>query len=292
MMMSPRLSRLGLRTPEENVRKAVRRLEAGASQYSIYMEPDPQRTDGTGWISKATLEKIKKLWTKGELDFLLLEVDPTEFIDAVYPLTMESHEERTDRVSARERSDTPEVLEASRSNPSMDLGSLDDLGIHRLAVIDALPSISWSIKGLEEANIPSDRALILLSEYDELDIKRVSSVVTEYGEEPKRWIKDFRGIDRYVALHYLVLFTEMYQDASFSLLERAATLLAKGLLELDNRLKNAGENLVRYEVWRGPQFLHAYIDATKRYFGTKGQRDRFEKETRSLISGIDSKETT
>ena len=290
--MSPRLSRLGLRTPEENVRKAVRRLEAGASQYSIYMEPDPQRTDGTGWISKATLEKIKKLWTKGELDFLLLEVDPTEFIDAVYPLTMESHEERTDRVSARERSDTPEVLEASRSNPSMDLGSLDDLGIHRLAVIDALPSISWSIKGLEEANIPSDRALILLSEYDELDIKRVSSVVTEYGEEPKRWIKDFRGIDRYVALHYLVLFTKMYQPAPFSLLERAATLLAKGLLELDNRLKNAGENLVRYEVWRGPQFLHAYIDATKRYFGTKGQRDRFEKDTRSLISGIDSKETT
>ena len=290
--MDKRLHQLRLRTPEENVRKAVRRLEAGDSQYSMYMEPDPQRTDGKGWISKATLEKIKKLWTKGELDFLLLEVDPTEFIDAVYPLTMESHEERTDRVSARERSDTPEVLEASRSNPSMDLGSLDDLGIHRLAVIDALPSISWSIKGLEEANIPSDRALILLSEYDGLDIKRVSSVVTEYGEEPKRWIKDFRGIDRYVALHYLVLFTEMYQDASFSLLERAATLLAKGLLELDNRLKNAGENLVRYEVWRGPEYLHAYIDATKRYFGTKGQRDRFENEARSLIAGIDFKEAT
>jgi len=81
-------------------------------------------------------------------------------------------------------------------------------------------------------------------------------------------------------------------QASFSLLERAATLLAKGLLELDNRLKNAGENLVRYEVWRGPEYLQAYVDATKRYFGTKGQRDRFEKETRSLIAGIDSKETT
>ena len=290
--MDKRLYQLRLRTPEENVRKAVRRLEAGDSQYSIYREPDPQRTDGKGWISKATLEKIKKLWTKGELDFLLLEVDPTEFIDAVYPLTMESHGGQIERVSAREESDRQEVLEVWGSNLPMDLGSLDDLGIHRLAVIDALPSISWSIKGLEEANIPSDRALILLSEYDELDIKRVSSVVTEYGEEPKRWIKDFRGIDRYVALHYLARFAEMYQPAPFSLLERAATLLAKGLLELDNRLKNAGENLVRYEVWRGPQFLHAYIDATKRYFGTKGQRDRFEKETRSLIAGIDSKETT
>ena len=290
--MDKRLYQLRLRPPEENVRKAVRRLEAGDSQYSIYREPDPQRTDKKGWISKATLEKIKKLWTKGELDFLLLEVDPTEFIDAVYPLTMESHGGQIERVSAREESDRQEVLEVWGSNLPMDLGSLDDLGIHRLAVIDALPSISWSIKGLEEANIPSDRALILLSEYDELDIKRVSSVVTEYGEEPKRWIKDFRGIDRYVALHYLVLFTEMYQDASFSLLERAATLLAKGLLELDNRLKNAGENLVRYEVWRGPEYLQAYVDATKRYFGTKGQRDRFEKETRALISGIDSKETT
>ena len=290
--MDKRLHQLRLRTPEENVRKAVRRLEAGDSQYSIYREPDPQRTNRKGWISKATLEKIKKLWTKGELDFLLLEVDPTEFIDAVYPLTMESHEERTDRVSAREESDRREVSEVSGSNLQMDPGSLNDLGVHRLKVVDALPSISWSIKGLEEANIPRDRALSLLSEYDELDIKRVSSVVTEYGEEPKRWIKDFRGIDRYVALHYLVLFTEMYQDASFSLLERAATLLAKGLLELDNRLKNAGENLVRYEVWRGPEYLQAYVDATKRYFGTKGQRDRFEKETRSLIAGIDSKETT
>ena len=282
-----RLNELGLRKPIETVREVIRRLDAGHSLYSMY-----DKNSDTKLMSKTTVEKIKRLRGTGELDFVLLDVDPTEFIDAFYPFTKESHEERTDRVSVRERSDTPEVLEASRSNPSMDLGSLDDLGIHRLVVIDALPSISWSIKGLEEANIPSDRALILLSEYDELDIKRVSSVVTEYGEEPKRWIKDFRGIDRYVALHYLVLFTEMYQLAPFSLLERAATLLAKGLLELDNRLKNAGENLVRYEVWRGPQFLHAYIDATKRYFGTKGQRDRFEKETRSLISGIDSKETT
>ena len=292
MMMSPRLSRLGLRTPEENVRKAVRRLEAGASQYSIYMEPDPQRTDGRGWISKATLEKIKKLWAEGELDFLLLEVDPTDFIDAVYPFTSESYEERTERVSAREASDTREVLEAPINNLAKDPGSLDDLGIHRLKVIDALPSIFWTIKGLEDSNITSDRALSLLSEYDELHVKRVSATVMEYGEEPKRWVEDFRGIDRYVALHYLVSFTETYQHAPLSLLERAATLLAKGLLELDNRLKNAGENLVRYEVWRGPEYLQAYVDATKRYFGTKGQRDRFEKETRALISGIDSKETT
>ncbi|MQF67252.1 hypothetical protein FIM07_02275 [SAR202 cluster bacterium AD-802-F09_MRT_200m] len=174
----------------------------------------------------------------------------------------------------------------------MDPGSLNDLGVHRLAVIDALPSVFWSIKSLEEANIPRDRALGLLSEYDELHLKQVSATVTEYGEgPPRRKVEDFRGIDRYVALHYLVYFTEMYQEAPFSLLERAATLLAKGLLELDNRLKNAGENLVRYEVWRGPQYLQAYVDATKRYFGTKGRRDRFEKETRALISGIDSKET-
>ena len=282
-----RLNELGLRKPIETVREVIRRLDAGHSLYSMYHE----KSD-TKLMSKTTVEKIKRLRGTGELDFVLLEVDPTEFIDAVYPFTKESHKGRTERVSAREESDRREVSEVPGSNLQMDPGSLNDLGVHRLKVVDALPSISWSIKGLEEANIPSDRALILLSEYDELDIKRVSSVVTEYGEEPKRWIKDFRGIDRYVALHYLVLFTEMYQDASFSLLERAATLLAKGYLELDNRLKNAGENLVRYEVWRGPEYLQAFVDATKRYFGTKGQRDRFEKETRALISGIDSKETT
>ena len=282
-----RLNELGLRKPIETVREVIRRLDAGHSLYSMYDE----KSD-TKLMSKTTVEKIKRLRGTGELDFVLLEVDPTEFIDAVYPFTKESYKGRTERVSAREESDRREVSEVSGSNLQMDPGSLSDLGVHRLKVVYALPLISWNIKSLEEANIPRDRALSLLSEYDELNIKRVSSVVAEYGEEPKRWIKDFRGIDRYVALHYLVLFTEMYQDASFNLLERAATLLAKGLLELDNRLKNAGENLVRYEVWRGPQYLHAYIDATKRYFGTKGQRDRFEKETRSLIAGIDSKETT
>ena len=290
--MDLKLKQLGLRTPEENVRKAVRRLKAGASQYSIYTEPDPQRTDGGGWISKATLEKIKKLWVGGDLDFLLLEVDPIDFVDAVYPLTSESYEDRTERVAAQEADDTLEVLEAPINNLHKGHGSLDDLGIHRLTVVDALPAISWSIKNLEEANIPSDKALGLLSEYDELHLKRVSATVTEYGEgPPRRQVEDFRGIDRYVALHYLVFFTETYEHAPLRLLERAATLLAKGLLELDNRLKNAGENLVRYEVWRGPQYLQAYVDATKRYFGTKARRDRFEKETRALISGIDSKET-
>jgi len=191
-----RLNELGLRKPIETVREVIRRLDAGHSLYSMYHE----KSD-TKLMSKTTVEKIKRLRGTGELDFVLLEV-----VDAVYPFTKESHKGRTERVSAREESDRREVSEVSGSNLQMDPGSLNDLGVHRLKVVDALPSISWSIKGLEEANIPRDRALSLLSEYDELDIKRVSSVVTEYGEEPKRWIKDFRGIDRYVALHYLVLF--------------------------------------------------------------------------------------
>ena len=94
---------------------------------------------------------------------------------------------------------------------------------------------------------------------------------------------DFRGIDRYVALHYLVQFAVDHEQAPYALLERAATLTAKGKLELDNRLEKAGENLVRYEVWRGQDYLDAYFEATKRYYGTKRQRDRLDAEVKALL---------
>ncbi len=72
---------------------------------------------------------------------------------------------------------------------------------------------------------------------------------------------DFQGIDRYVALHYLVQFAADHEQAPYALLERAATLAAKGILGLDNRLRAAGFNLIRYEVWRGQDYLDAYLEA-------------------------------
>ena len=89
-----------------------------------------------------------------------------------------------------------------------------------------------------------------------------------------------------------MVFAADHEQAPYALLERAATLNAKGDLGLDNRLQAAGFNLVRYEVWRGQDYLDAYLEATKRYYGTKRQRDRLEGEAKALLESANENMTS
>ena len=272
--MDNRLKSLNLATPAVSVRRVVLRLKEGHPLHRIYND-DPR------WISKKTVEKIRDRWKRGELDFLLQEIEPTEMIDRLYPSTGESHDERVERVVLQGEEDLKDTIAALKIK--LPIGYFEDpdgLGVHRMHIIDELPKISWSIGSLEKANIPKEIALSLLSEHDDLNWKRASSEITA----EKRWMKDFRGIDRYVALHYLVQFASDHEGAPYDILIKAATLKAKGALELDNRLEMAGENLVRYEVWReNPEYLTAYLEATKKYYGTKRERERLEQEISSLL---------
>jgi intergrase/recombinase len=74
-------------------------------------------------------------------------------------------------------------------------------------------------------------------------------------------------------------------------LGKAAILKSKGLLELDMRLRAAGEDIVRYEVWRlEPEYMKAYLTAIKRYYGTKRQQEKWETELRVLLDKASVKE--
>jgi len=275
---------LKIRTDPPVVREVVRRLSRGQSLYSLYNAKPPV-------LAQSTAVALKKKYNNGQLEFVLQEIEASEMIDRIYPFVGESHDERIGRVKVRVEEDTQEVAEALKTLPPLGFDDSDGLGIHRMNVMYGLPNISWSIRGLEAANIPKDKALALLSEYDDLHLKRVSAAVTENdGENQKSWLRDFRGLDRYVALHYLVRFTTEYQDGPFDVLNRAAILIAKGLLELDNRIRNAGENLVRYEVWRESEYLEAYLESTKKYYVTKKQRDRLDAEVKALFDDTNSEE--
>ena len=287
MALKEELLKLGIKIKPEIVQNAVRRLHGGQSLYPLY---HPAFEGASPALSKTTAFKIKRLYEAGQLDFLLHEIQPEELVDRLYPLTRESHEQRVERVQAQEQEDLAEVIEALKVKPPPGYQfELDGFAFHRMRVIDALPVIDWSVSGLESAHIPEKTALILLSEYDELHIKRVESEVHTYEDAEdsqstlKRWMRDFRGIDRYIALHYLVQFAAAHKRSPYAILERAATLKAKGDLELDNRLQVSGLNLVRYEVWRGPDYVHGYLEATKAYYGTKKQRDRLEAEVEALV---------
>ena len=258
----------------------VRRLHRGLSLFPLY-------NDEPTLLSKTTAFKLKRLYEQGELDFMVQEILLTDVVDNQYPFTGESHEERIARELAQRQEDQSELQESfSRIEPKP---VQDHHGFHRWDVIDELPTIDWSISGLEQAHISEENALSVLSEYDELNIKCANAEIKtwkrdEYEEEfLSRWMADFRGIDRYVALHYLVQFSSRHENAPFQVLDRAATLYAKGLLGLDSRLEAAGANLVRYQVWRGQEYLDAYLESTKKYYETKRRRDRLAQEVSAIL---------
>lgn len=283
--LQDRLRSLGLRTDARTVREVVAHLQNGTSLYSMYHGESPL-------VHKRTAEKIRDLYNTGQLAFILQKIEPSALIDRVYPFLNETHKERMERETLTENLSqrTASTLLGNARPPTKDF-----LAYHRMEVIDGLPSLDWTVSGLEAAHIPKDEVLPLLSNYDGLHLKRITAEVHEtrmhgFGRETEKWMADFRGIDRYVAIHYLVSFAAQHEDAPYSLLEQAATLTAKGILGLDSRLRAAGTNLVRYEVWRGWEYLEAYLESVQLYYRSKRHRERVEREVRELLASVDGKE--
>ncbi|MEE9247414.1 MAG: hypothetical protein V3U79_01800 [Dehalococcoidia bacterium] len=167
-------------------------IKAGHSLYRLYAIE-------SSIASKKTAEKIRKLYEEGKLDFLVEGTRPEELLERLYLFTDESHQERQSREKLRVQEDQEEILEhLSGARPPALAEERDTLGYHRMEVIDRLPTVEWSIKGLEKANIFQPRALELLAEYDGLHMKRLQSRVdhTDDDSTVRRWMADFRGIDR------------------------------------------------------------------------------------------------
>ena len=63
----------------------------------------------------------------------------------------------------------------------------------------------------------------------------------------------------------------------------AADLCAKGILGQNNRYTSAGEDLLRYEAWRGAEYQRTYFKALERYYGTKRALERFRTQVQAAI---------
>ena len=114
----------------------------------------------------------------------------------------------------------------------------------------------WDIGHLKGIGIPEDNALDMLKSYDTLKKARQILNTTRL---------DLRGFNRYVLLHYTVVFKTRYPSASFPYVQVAAGIYTRGVLSGTESLLSAGEDILRYEIWEGPKYKQAYEEALRRY---------------------------
>jgi hypothetical protein len=78
-----------------------------------------------------------------------------------------------------------------------------------------------------------------------------------------------------------------YPKPPFKYVKPASVLYARGLIARDVSICTYGENILRYEIWRGEKHREAYNKSLRRYRKTPKARARLEAEIDALLKGID-----
>ena len=220
------LKALGFRVDLDMVVSAVQRFQNGDSLYSIY-------TEKPHFLSKVTARKIRDMFNNGKLGFILDLVEPspllTSVIDDADALTMEES-----------------CLPANMDAPQRRKRLSDRF--HEIR--QRLPDVRWNIGDLENSGLPADVGLQLLAERDILLHRLYRDADLSH-----------KTVERFVALHYIAMYYLESESAAYEFIVLAATTYAKGLIDGNLFLMNAGEGIVRYQVWRGPEFLNAFVQA-------------------------------
>ena len=271
-MLTPEISgeklrELGVFTPPGVVMTIVLHLKSGGKQNQLY----------PATASNKTVLKIKKLLDAGELDWMTEELSRLNLLL-----------ERT-LFKMVEASDEDQV-KIIREIKGWEIHKDDGLGSFRLQITeeaeDPLRGWGWSISNLERIGIPLKDALGILQEYDGLLMVRESSVVigSDYA-----YLLKFRGFERYLYLNHLVYLMEKYPKARYKYVLTATTLYTRGVVSddytSDDSIKTAGEDILRYEVWRGGGYEEAYYKSLKRYKRTPKRNAQLRDQIDSLLKG-------
>ena len=154
-----------------------------------------------------------------------------------------------------------ESLTRAKSNALEDARSaLDDT--YRLAYGKQW---EWDLRHLQDIGNSAENALEILQKYDEL--AEAMQVAQTTGH-------DLQRLEIYITLHYQAVFTiKFHPDAPFRYIDTAARMYARGLLESERRrqpieahgLTSIGIDMLRYEIWKGPEHTKAYFKSLERY---------------------------
>ncbi|MDA1127250.1 MAG: hypothetical protein O2913_00940 [Chloroflexi bacterium] len=287
------LRELGLTTPRDTVLQVVAHLSRGGSKYALYERPPGEQV-----VSKGTAEKIERFLKGGQLNFLRDYLESHRVVSRVFQVFGETDAQRREREAAEDAELADEVLEALEgpcpSGAERAAAWDDPLRFARMEAVEAAerlaPETNWSIAGLEAAGVPKDETLGFLVEYDALHLRRVEAeIYAEIDGDRERYMRDFPGIERYLALHYIVEFHRRCPGAPPQLVSMAGELVAKGVLASNNRYTSAGEDLVRYEIWRGLEHHQAYFKSLERYYGTKRALKQFRAQVQRAMDDLEEK---
>jgi hypothetical protein len=222
--INAQLGQIGLRTRFEVVREVVQRLKNGDSLYSMY---------NSRFVAKGTAVKIRKLWDAGKLNFLLdVATEMGALVEASADAALAADTPASHHIWSQIETNRQRILE----------------------ILPQLPSITWDIEYLEKAGIVAEVALGMMIEIDELFRRDMQ------GE---RWPK--ADIVRFVELHYSVLFAStnagLDNPAPIELIRFAAHSRAVGMVDDNYFMVRVGNDILRYQVWRGAKHLEAFQSA-------------------------------
>ena len=248
------LRRLGYRKDPVDIAECVTRLDKGDTPWQLYSGKE-------AIVSQELGRKIGKDFADGKLDFLKnFHVDGIE----------------------RSRSDG---FRATR------------YGIVKEAEKMA-PHKWWNMQHMRAIGISDDDARKLLTEYDEIRVHREKAEIT--GDLRDSWtceiisrsptvMAKFRTLSAYLKLLYQMYYTTTYPDAPTLWVIRASDLRVDGVLDSDQHLVDAADDVMRYEVWQVTQKDHpgvvmknldTYFSSLSRLKKTKGSHKKFIKDLR------------
>ena len=269
-----KLKELGITKDASTVMQIVRLLKKETPQHQIYNGSDVK-------VSNNTVLRIKKLWDAGDLDWMNDELDTI-----LNEMVKTSAEDEIDNVLS--------LLLNEWGRPEDDgLGRfrLDIVGEAETALEDR--QWEWSIGNLERIGFPSKDALAALQEYDRLHMDRVSAVVDGIrDDEFYAYMKKFRGFDEYLALLHKVYLMLKYPNSLIAPIPTASMSLARklytrGVLEADDSISTAGEDILRYQVWRKGDHLKAYYKSLTLYKRTPKRNKELRSHITALLKGTD-----
>ena len=245
------LRRLGYRKDPADIAECVTRLDQGDTPWQLYNGKE-------AIVSQELGRKIGRDFADGKLDFLKnFHVDGIE----------------------RSRSDS---FRATR------------YGIVKEAEKLA-PHKWWNMQHMRAIGISEDDARKLLTEYDEIRVHREKAEITldsldENGEKTrptKKVMAKFRTLPAYLKLLYQMYYMTTYPDATALWVIRASDLRVDGVLDSDQHLVDAADDVMRYEVWQVTQKDHTgvvmknldtYFSSLSRLKKTKGSHKKFIKD--------------
>ena len=208
------------------------------------------------------------------------------------------------------------VVNASASEPvtfadfEANLGNIDDMEastydtfrFSRLKIIkrfeELCPAQYFTIKHLRSIGIEEHQMVSIMKEYDLLQLFRIRAEVTTnhhpFGDGLRSYLANFPLLIRYAYLLCIVYcLSETHGDkesedtktSRFRYCHHAAELIVRGdLMESDEHLKIAGEDILRYRIWQGNNITeNAYFDSLKRLKRKQNTHDEFVQSLKEIF---------